>query len=169
MTELMWVRSHVERLLQDLWGVEHVCEDADGDYPFRHGSAACWVRIMPLEMPMVGVFAHAADGCKSSAKLLRELNEIQRRALSASLWLAGDLVVVSQTISAVGLTAPVLAQAIDAVGTVADDIGLLVASSFGGATPFPVAIDNPGRAPPQTDLTDRSRTQDRLHAPGGRE
>jgi hypothetical protein len=45
-------------------------------------------------------------------------------------------VVVSQTLSPIGLTRPVLAQALDAVATVADDIGTLFAVMFDGRTPF---------------------------------
>ena len=40
MTELLWVRSHVERLLQDEWDACRVAADDDGDYPFRRGTAA---------------------------------------------------------------------------------------------------------------------------------
>jgi hypothetical protein len=137
MSELMWIRSHVERLLQDEWQACRVEADCDGDYPFREGTAACWVSVMDTEPIMVRVFAHAATGVKSSLKLLSELNAIQWRALSASISLRGGTVVVEQTISPIGLTQPVLAQAMRAVGGVADDIGLLLAGMFNGATPYP--------------------------------
>lgn len=51
--------------------------------------------------------------------------------------LHSGVVVVSQTISPYGLTGPVLAQALKAVGGLADDIGLLLAGMFNGATPYP--------------------------------
>ncbi|MEO6886089.1 MAG: YbjN domain-containing protein [Jatrophihabitantaceae bacterium] len=137
MTEILWIRSHVERLLQDQWDQCQVAVDDDGDYPFCHGTAACWVRVMDSDPVMVRVFAHAAMGIRPSMKVLHELNEIQSRLLSATVALQGDLVVVHQTISPVGLTQPVLAQALHSVGGVADDIGLLLASMFNGATPFP--------------------------------
>ncbi len=137
MSEFMWIRSHVERLLQDHWQACRVAPDCDGDYAFRDGTAACWVSILDTEPIMVRVYAHAAIGIKSSLKLLSELNAIQWRALSASISLRGGIVVVEQTISAVGLTQPVLAQAMRAVGGVADDIGLLLAGMFNGTTPHP--------------------------------
>lgn len=136
MTELMWIRSHVELLLQQEWGVCRVLSDEDGDFPYRHGTAACYVSVMDTEPPMVRVFAHAAYGLKPTLKVLRELNEIQHRTLSARVELRRDVAVVSQTLSPVGLTQPVLAQAMDAVGTVAADIGTLLAAMFDGATPF---------------------------------
>jgi T3SS (YopN, CesT) and YbjN peptide-binding chaperone 1 len=136
MTEAMWIRSHVELLLQREWEVCRVLADSDGDFPFRRGTAACYVSVLEVDPPMVRVFAHAAYGLRPTLKVLREINEIQRRALSARVELRNDVVVVSQTISPVGLTRPVLAQAMDAVGTVAEDIGTLCALMFDGRTPF---------------------------------
>ena len=67
-TKKRWLRSHVERLLQDEWGVCRVVPDADGDYPYRSGTAACWVQVLDYERPMVRVFAHAAVGIPRSAR-----------------------------------------------------------------------------------------------------
>jgi hypothetical protein len=139
MTELMWIRSHVERCLQDEWGCCQVTVDEDGDYPFRAGTAACWVSVLETEPIMVRVSAQAAYGLRQSAKLLAELNAIQLSALSASIGLADDTVVVSQTLSPIGLSGPALAQAIHAVGGVASDVGLLLAGMFGGQTPYPAS------------------------------
>jgi hypothetical protein len=141
MSELMWIRSHVELLLEREWELCRVTADADGDYGFRRGSAMCWVSVLDLDPPMVRVFAHAAFGVRPSARLLRELNEVQHRSLSARVELVNDLVLVSQTISPIGLTQPVLAQALDAVGGTAAQIGTLVAAMFGGGTPFDPEVE----------------------------
>jgi hypothetical protein len=148
MSAELWVRSHIERLLEDEWEVCRVNADGDGNYPFRRGTASCWVSIMCDESPpMVRVVAWAATGVRATAALLRELNEIQFRATSAAVcWHEGN-VLVFQSLSPVGLTRPVLAQAIDAVGTVADDIGLLLAGMFGGATPFPADVPSDEEVP----------------------
>ena len=140
MSELMWIRSHVEVLLQREWDVCRVVADEDGDYPFRRGTAACYVSVVAAEPTMVRVFAHAAFGLRPTLKVLRELSEIQRRSISARVELRRDVVVVSQAISPLGLTQPVLAQAMDEVATVADDIGTLVAVMFDGRTPFPAQV-----------------------------
>ena len=136
MTQSMWIGSHVELLLQREWDVCRVLSDEDGDFPYRHGTAACYVSVLDGDPAMVRVFAHAAYGLRPTLKVLREINEIQGRALSARVELRRDVVVVSQTVSPIGLTQPVLAQALDAVGSVADDIGTLFAAMFDGATPF---------------------------------
>jgi hypothetical protein len=147
MTELMWIKSHVELLLQREWDVCRVVADSDGDFPFRHGTAACYVSVLDTEPAMVRVFAHAAYGLKPTLKLLRELNEIQRRSLSARVELRNDVVVVSQTLSPLGLTQPVLAQAMDAVATVAADVGILLAGMFDGRTPFSAVVPDSEDAP----------------------
>lgn len=138
MTENLWVRSHVERLLQDEWDACRVSMDEDGDYHFRHGTAVCWVTIMETDdVPFVRVFAHAAHSIKPTVAMFRELNDIQLRCSTVAVaWVAGR-VMVSQTISPIGLTGAVLSQALKAVAGVADDIGLLIAGMFNGETPYP--------------------------------
>lgn len=138
MTEQVWIRSHVERLLQEQWQTCRVHPDGDGDYMFRKGTAAGWVSVLSSEPVMVRVFAHAVHGLKPSLAVLRELNDIQSRSLSTSIGLIHGWVTVSQTISPIALSQEVLAQAISAVGAVANDIGVLLAGVFGGTTPFPV-------------------------------
>jgi hypothetical protein len=149
MSEVAWIRSHVEQLLESAWGVCRVYPDADGDYFFRQGSAACWVSVLSTSPVMVRVFGHAATGLRPTLRLFSELNDIERRALSCSVVLEGDAVVVAQTLSPIGLTEPVLQQALTAVGGVADDIGVLLAAVFGGETPFvPDPVPDSEDAPP---------------------
>src|SRR3954469_22282044 len=104
MTDILWVRSHVERLLQDEWSVCRVVQDDDGDYHFRHGTAAGWVSILETgDVPFVRVFAFAADGIKPTAALFGELNEIQLRCDTTAVMWSGGRVLVSQTLSPIGL------------------------------------------------------------------
>jgi hypothetical protein len=141
MSELIWIRSHVERLLQEQWDVGRVTTDSDGDWLFRIGTAACWVSVIETDPIMVRVTAQAAVAVRSSARLLRELNTIQIHALSANLLLTGDTVLVTQTLSPIGLSQPVLAQAMQAVGSVANKVGVLIAGMYGGATPYPAGSE----------------------------
>lgn len=147
MSAIMWIRSHVELLLQREWDVCRVETDPDGDFPFRNGTAACWVAVSDGPMTMVHVLAHAVCGLKSSAKLLREMNDVQARALSARVTLVDGCVLVSQVVNPIGLTQPVLAQALVAVGGIADDIGALYAVMYDGTTPFPAELSSSEDAP----------------------
>ena len=61
---------------------------------------------------------------------------------------------VSQVLSPIGLTQPVLAQALRSVSGVAEDIGPLLAAMFDGSTPFPVQVPRPRtKTPPELDRT----------------
>lgn len=143
MSEKLWITSHVERLLAAEWKQCRVVPDGEGDFCWTHGTAIGWVSVIDAgDRFMVRVWAHAAYGLKPSAKLLRELNEIQMRSVSTSVCLSGDVAMVAQTISPIGLTQPVLAQALTAVRNVADDIGLLLASMYGGSTPLPATASS---------------------------
>jgi hypothetical protein len=132
-----WIRSHVARLLEDEWNVCRATTDCDGDFPFRSGTAACWVQVLDFDRPLVRVLAHAAVDVKCSAKLLTELNEIQNRATSATVRWNDNAVLVSQTLSPYALNRKTLRQAMASVCRVAEDIGGLLAGMFDGATPFP--------------------------------
>ncbi|HVT22128.1 MAG TPA: YbjN domain-containing protein [Mycobacteriales bacterium] len=110
--------------------------DDDGDYPFRFGTAAGFVRINTGSTTMVRVWAIAAMGVPRSAKLLGELNDINVRNRSAWTTWSDGLVVVEQALVAKGLRRSALKQALNAVGHTADDIGPMIATVFGGETPF---------------------------------
>jgi hypothetical protein len=140
MNETYWFRSHVERCLQDVWEVPRVVQDRDGDYPFRFGTAACFVGITVGEVPTFArVWAIAVADVKKSAKLLAELNEINARTLTARIYWSDGLVVVEQMLIAEAVSAESLDQACQAVGGVADNNGVLIAAAFAGQTPFDAA------------------------------
>lgn len=90
MTEVAWIRSHVELLLQREWNLGRVKPDPDGDFAFRRGTAMCWVSVLDTGPPMVRVFAHAAFGLKPTVALYRGLNQIQGHSLTARVQLVKD-------------------------------------------------------------------------------
>ncbi len=140
-----WLRSHVERCLQDIWEVPEVVVDADGDYGFRSQTAACWVRLeTQLDPWVVAVFAHAACEVKPTARLLAELDEIASSARTASVFHAGHgLVIVRHGLLARTLDRRSLQYAMDGVSHIADQVGQLVSTVYGGSTPFrPEVVDH---------------------------
>jgi Putative bacterial sensory transduction regulator len=137
MNEIAWLRSHVERCLEDHWGVYPLVMDDDGDYPFRCGTARCYVSIVCGDPDLIRVWAFAARVPKRSLKVLVELNELNARARSLNVFWAGGSVIVEQTIHADGLTEETLGYACRTVGGASDDIGMLLAAMFGGETPYP--------------------------------
>lgn len=136
MSKVKWLRSHVERCLQDIWDECRVEKDSDGDYPFRYGSTQGFVRIEPGQPDVVRVFAYASLDTPRSAKLLTELNDVASRCRTVSLRWRGGAVIVEQVLQANAVKRSTLRQAFQAVSFVADDIGTLIATVYGGATPY---------------------------------
>jgi hypothetical protein len=140
--ETAFLRAHVERFLEDFWEVHRVEVDKDGDYPFRVGTAACWVHVEPSVAdgipPTVQVFAHAATGInKPTLRFWRELNELNREGQWTRVCLDGGTVVVQRTLDMYGSDSDSMERAIRAVAGVAQDIGEMLAAVYGGVTPWP--------------------------------
>ena len=136
------LRSHVERCLQEIWDRCELAIDPDQDYPYRYGTAMCWVSLVEGLVPGVRVFAHAARGLRSTAKLLTEINEVNMRSRWATVAYHDGLVLVSAELHWAGVDRLALEQVTRSVGEVADDIGSLLATVYGGATPFPPELED---------------------------
>jgi hypothetical protein len=137
MSEFVWFRSYVEQVLRQIWEVDQVVTDADGDYPSRYGTAAVWVRVEAQEPMAVRVMSHAAFKVQRSAELLDELHDITARARFGSVYWARGAVVVEYALPAGAVNPETLAEACSVVGTRADDIGLMITALYGGRVPFP--------------------------------
>lgn len=129
-------RSHVERLLQDVWDVCRVTADPDGDYPFRNGTAMGFVRLEPTNPMMVRIWVIAATDTPRTAKFIYELNDVNVRSRNAWVSWSNRFVYVEQALLLKALTRASLREALDAVGKVANDIGGMIAAVYGGSTPF---------------------------------
>ncbi len=140
--ELKWLRAHVLLCLQDVWEQCRVVTDDDGDAPFRTGTAACWVSVVDGDPLLVRVWAHAAFGLRPTPAVLREINDVNRRSRTAGVFWSDGVVVVQQVLHADGVDKATLGHACNAVSTVANDVGLMLAAVHGGATPYP-AEDEP--------------------------
>jgi len=139
--ELRWLRTYVVQTLQDAFG-ERPEVDSDGDVAVRQGTAACYVSCHDGGFPVVRVWAVAALGLRPQGKLLREINDINARTKTAHVYLAGGMVYVEQTMHAYGVDEATLSQAFLAVAGMANDIGSLMAMTFGGETPFPADTED---------------------------
>jgi hypothetical protein len=141
MNEITWLRSHVERCLEDHWGDFPLAVDTDGDYPFRSGTAQCFVSMVNGDPHFIRVWAFVARVPRRSLKLLSELNEINQRATTVRVYWYEGTVIADQALHVGGLNTATLGQACDAVGAAADAIGVLLVAMFGGETPHP-ALDS---------------------------
>jgi hypothetical protein len=102
------------------------------------GVAACWVSVHDfLDPATVDVFAHAAIGVPGSAKVLRELNELNAASGVGTFYWVDGIVVVKHQILAASIDRKQLRRVCAAVGQAADHVGTLLAPMYGGSTPFP--------------------------------
>ena len=133
-----WLAAYVERCMRESLGDDadflHFCGDV---IAYRSGTAACIVRVEPGEPAMVRVLAKAVLGVRDSAKLLRELNEVNTRSLVANTWWNEGEVIVECSLFAEAVGVETLEQACLHVNDVANDIGVGMAAMYDGATPYP--------------------------------
>jgi hypothetical protein len=141
MTAADLARSHVERCLQDLWGVEQVVPDGDGDYRYGVGSAACYIRLDSHEPIVVKALAVAAVRVKKSAALLAEINDVNARTRMAHVFWQDGSVYVEQSLMVETLDRASLSHAGLAVGGIANDVGSMIATVYGGSMPLQAGED----------------------------
>jgi hypothetical protein len=80
------LESHVRAYLKEIWQVDDVTADDDGDYCYRWGTAVCWVSPRSVDGFDVRVFGYAVQEVKPSAKLLAELNDLNQRLRHARVF-----------------------------------------------------------------------------------
>ena len=136
--QIEWLAAYVEKCMRDLWDDEADCLGCFGDViAFPLGTAACLVRVEPGDPAMVRVMAKAVLNVRPTAKLLRELNEVNAHSRVANAWWYEDDVVVECSLFAESVNVESLDKACRAVGQVANDIGVGFAAMFDGSTPYP--------------------------------
>ncbi len=147
-TDAVAVRAQVDRCLREIWQVDRVVVDGDGDVAFRAGTAACWVRVDACEPRLVRVFGHAVVGVRRTAALLRELNDVGSKARTTSVVWDEDgpgartgVVRVSAVVHPDALGPRALQHAISTVAVVASDLGPMLAAVYGGSTPYDVVVE----------------------------
>lgn len=115
--ELTWLRSYVLRCLEDAFG-EPPELDGAGEPAFRQGTAVCFVTCHDAGFPVVNA-----------------------RTQTAHVYYDDTVVHVEQNLHAYGVNDQTLGQAVLAVSKVANDIGSLMAMTFGGDTPYPTEAE----------------------------
>lgn len=130
------LRSHVEAALHAIWHTNDLTLDDDGDWPFRADTSACWVRVRPGDQPFVQVLAHAAYGVPRSAKLLTELNDINRRAQWTKVFWSDGYVVSEANLHWTDVDPAGLERLMGATCAMCDDVGPMIATVYGGSTPL---------------------------------
>lgn len=154
MAHIDLVQAWVEKLLKEAFDLDELVRDADGDYPFRHGSAAYFVRVLDRDPPLVRVFAVAVTDVEATPELCWEVNDLNASVSLVRLSAAAGCVFVEADLLADSLEREQLLHVCFTVGDVADHVGPLIAATFGGQTAFPADESEPrddGDADADTD------------------
>lgn len=153
------VRAYVESLLERLIGATQIKPDPDGDYPVRYKGALYYVRVVGDVNPIVQVFSVAVAGVPATAALLKELNAINSTIKFARVFWVLDQVLVETELVGEGVDPVDFDNACQAVATITDHFGPLVAEKFGGKTAFadekavdPTAGDAPAAQASETQI-----------------
>jgi T3SS (YopN, CesT) and YbjN peptide-binding chaperone 1 len=138
-----WLGAYVAMCLRESWGddADHLVTAGHVTH-FRVGTAACQVRVEDGDPTMVRVMAVAVTDVRSSAKLLREVNEVNAHARVANVWWYERDVVVECSLFAESVTVETLEQACQQVASVANDIGVGMAALYDGSTPYPPFVSD---------------------------
>ena len=141
--QIEWLAAYVEKCLRENWpnDADHLVT-SDHVIHFRVGTAACQVRVEDGDPTMVRVMAVAVTDVSSSAKLLREVNEVNAHARVANVWWYARDVVVECSLFAESVTAETLEQACEHVASVSNDIGVGMAALYDGSTPYPPFVSD---------------------------
>ena len=93
-------------------------------------------RVAGQEVAFVQVLAHAVYGVPRSAKLLTELNDINRRAQWTKVFWSDGYVISEANLHWTDADRDGLERLMNAICAMCDDIGPMIAAVYGGSTPL---------------------------------
>jgi hypothetical protein len=137
-TQRHWFTSHVQSLMSTIMD-EPATLDAAGDIAIHGDTARGWVRPDGHEPWGVLIWAVAAHGVPIRIGTLREINDINlgELAIKAAIDKTG-VVYLSYRLLADAVTEDNLRAAIHRVIAVADHLGPMLATVYGGQTSIPL-------------------------------
>ena len=139
------VTSRLEECLRELWSVENLTQEFNGDYQFAWGAESCWVRVLGDDSHNVAVFGNVLLGVEQTYELLFELNEMNSRTRMAHVyWLDGAVVACVQ-FDWNDIEVEHLRSAVNSVAYTCAELGPAMAIMHGGVsmsagTPYRPAI-----------------------------
>lgn len=128
-------RSHVRELLRVGMELPEVVMDADGDFPFRHGTAMYYVSVMFCGH-MARIWSNAVYGVRTKGPVLREVNSTNESLLHGRAFIQGSTLVVEAYLPVESLEPAYLAAVCCEIGRTADQLGQLIATVHGGHVVF---------------------------------
>ena len=131
--------SHVVRSLRRDLGVRLGAPDDDGDWLVPHGQVPVYARLLEGDPPLVRVWSPAAHGLPGTARVLREVNDVNAGLVGARALLRGGTLLVAGELEVVSVEPGELGRLVERVATTSVRVGSLLAAVHGGQVPGPPA------------------------------
>ena len=135
MSYLQMAHSHLQRMLREGMELEEIHQDCDGDYPFRHGTAAYYLSVTGGGH-MVKIWSNVVLGLKGTVSVLREINATNEGLVHCRMFLAGTTLQIEAFLPIEPLVPGYLTAVCHELGETADNVGQLMAAVHGGCIAF---------------------------------
>lgn len=130
------LRAHVLRCLHRDLCIERVRPDHDGDVSLPVGEVRVVLRLLSGSPALVRVWAVAASGLPGTAKVLREVNDVNTGLSGSRCFLApGGVLVVVGELEVVSIEPGELGRLVLRVGDTATRVGSMLVAVHGGRLP----------------------------------
>jgi len=127
--------SHLQRMLREGMDLHEVQQDSDGDYPFRHGTAAFYLSV-GRDGHMMKIWSNVVIGLKGTAPVLRAINATNERLMHCRMFLSDTTLQIEAFLPIEPLAPGYLTAVCHELGETADSVGQLMAAVHGGSIAF---------------------------------
>ena len=135
MTNPEVLRSHVVRSLRRDLDLRCAAPDDDGDWWVPGQEAPVYVRLLDGEPPLVRVWSPGAHDLPGTARVLREVNDVNAGMVGARVFLRGGTLVVAGELEVESVERGELGRLVQRVGTAAGRVGSMLVTVHGGRRP----------------------------------
>jgi len=133
-------RSHVKELAREAFELDEVVVDADGDLPFPCGTAVLYLSVVG-EGRLLRAWSRAVAGIRIVKPVLQEINDANAGLTLGRVWATSSDVWVEGCLAVQTLRPCDLAALCHEVGTLADRLGSMLATVYGGRVARPESSD----------------------------
>ena len=133
-------RSHVKELVREVFELDEVVVDEDGDLPFPCGTAMLYLSVV-RQGRLLRAWSRAVSGIPVNKPVLREINEANSGLTFARVHATTDAVWVEACLPMESLGVNELGALCTEVGHTADRLGSMLAAVYGGRIAFPDAAE----------------------------
>lgn len=135
MTALEVLRSHVVRSLRRDLDLRLAAPDEDGDWTVPHDRLPVHVRLLEGDPALVRVWAAVAHGLPGTARVLREVNDVNAGLVGARTFLRAGTLFVAGELEVESVEPGELGRLVHRVGDVGARVGPLLVAVHGGRLP----------------------------------